>query len=362
MQNDRLNKLDAWRAICCLGVLWIHCWHLNNSIPLNLFGVNLFKLLSIFGNGVDFFFVISGFCMYYFYIGKLENINFKAYKNFIISRIYRIYPAFTISLVVYLIYLKTGNNFLQNLELFFLNILQLQNISNVYEISSHLWSISVEWQFYLLFPFILYFNFKTNSFAKYIIILTVILSSFGVYTIIINEQFDYFILARFSEFAAGLLVGYYYKHKYSFTHNRVYSYILAIFFLFFGRGIITDQVLHSLNSRVIYALLKVFGYAFMTSGFAYLLLLSLSSNNIKNTILDFKPLVFIGKISYSFYLWHGIVVSIVWICFSNFGVMKNISLEINLILQFLLSVLLTTPIAYLSYLLFERNIKYKWKN
>lgn len=108
MQKDRLNKLDSWRAVCCLGVLWIHCWHLNNSIPLNVLGFNVFKSLSIFGNGVDFFFVISGFCMYYFYVSKLEKLNLKAYKNFIISRVYRIYPAFIVALIVLFNLLKVG--------------------------------------------------------------------------------------------------------------------------------------------------------------------------------------------------------------------------------------------------------------
>lgn len=362
MHKERLNKLDAWRAVCCLGVLWIHCWHLNNSIALNFLGFNVFKFLSIFGNGVDFFFVISGFCMYYFYVSKLEKLNFKAYKNFIISRVYRIYPAFIVALIVYLIYLKWDANFFNSLYLFILNILQLQNVSNVYEISSHFWSISLEWQFYLLFPFILYFNFKANSFIKYIIILTIVLVLFGVYTLTVNSQFDYFILARFSEFAVGLIAGYYYKHNTFNIGSRYLSYFIALFALFFGRIIITEQVLNFYNSSTIYALLKVFGYTFMTGGFAFLLYLSLTSIDSKLKILEFKPLVFIGRISYSFYIWHALVVSLIWIWFSEIDLLNQLNVVLSLILQFLISILITTPIAYISYLLFEKNIRYKWEN
>lgn len=261
----------------------------------------------------------------------------------------------------YLIYLKWDGNIFNSLNLLFLNILQLQNISSVYEISSHFWSISLEWQFYLLFPFILYFNFKTDSFIKYIIILTVVLILLGVYTLTVNSQFDYFILARFSEFAVGLIVGYYYKHNTLHIGNRYLSYFIAFFALFLGRIMITDQVLSLYNSPIVYALLKVLGYMFMSGGFAFILYLSLTSIYSKNNILDFKPLVFIGRISYSFYLWHGLVVSLIWFWFPKFDFFAGLNNEVSLILQFLISILFTTPIAYISYTLFEKNIKYKWE-
>lgn len=181
MSNFRLNKLDAWRAICCIGVLWIHCWHLNNSLSISIFGINFAKPLSIIGNGVDFFFVISGFCMYYFYINKLDKINMQSYGSFILSRAYRILPSFLVALVVYSFTLNLDIYSFERLKLIIINLLTLQNFSSAYEISSHFWSIAVEWHFYIVFPFIVFINLKQRNFLNYIILLTIFISLIGVF-------------------------------------------------------------------------------------------------------------------------------------------------------------------------------------
>ncbi len=361
MLNNRLDRLDSWRAICCLGVLWIHCWHLNSSVPITIAGVNVAKILSIVGNGVDFFFVISGFCIYYFYINKLKIINLKTYSNFILSRFYRIIPAFFISIVIYAFIDKYDGDILYTLRLIFLNLFTLQNFSVDYEISSHFWSIAVEWHFYLLFPLLLYFNLKSNHFVAFLFATTLLISFLGVLLLILNNRNDIQLPIRFGEFSMGILLAYFYRIK----ENRKFSFkylILGFLLLFMGRLLNTDFALHYFNSDWMYAILKISGYIIMTAGFAILLYFTIDNNTKIFKFLTWKPLNFIGKISYSFYLWHSLSISIVWYFFHKLNIIKTLSPVLSVIAQFLVCVIITIPIAYLSYYFIEQKFKYNAKN
>ncbi len=361
MLENRLDRLDTWRAICCLGVLWIHCWHLNASDPIVIAGVNFAKLFSIVGNGVDFFFVISGFCIYYFYINKLKIINAKTYSRFIYSRFYRIIPAFFISIVVYAFLFKLDNGIINAVRLVLLNLFMLQNFSVDYEISSHFWSIAVEWHFYFMFPLLLYFRFKSNNIILYLSIITILISIVGVLLLKWDAKYDTQLPVRFVEFSMGIILAYYYRIKGSIEFNYRYIF-LGILLLLMGRLFNTDFALHYFNSEWMYAIIKISGYAIMTAGFAILLYFTIDNKSTIFNFLTWKPLNFIGKISYSFYLWHSVSISIVWYYFHKLNLIYMLSPVLSVITQFLFCVAITIPIAYLSYHFIERKFKYNAKD
>jgi peptidoglycan/LPS O-acetylase OafA/YrhL len=360
MSANRLDRLDSWRAICCLGVLWIHCWHLNASLPIVILGLNIVKPFSILGNGVDFFFVISGFCMYYFYINKINKPSLQVYKDFILSRVYRILPAYLFSLVAYTLILKSEWSYFKMIGLVLANMIFIQNFSPSLEIWSHFWSIAVEWHFYLIFPIILYLNFNKNVFVKYFIVLTSIITLLGIYILSLDKINDLQLPVRFVEFAMGILMAYYYKSKNIQSVNKYFQLIIAFVLLFMGRMLNVDSILNFSNSAILYSIIKVSGYAIMTAGFALLLYLTIDYGSNIFKFLEWKPLVFIGRISYSFYLWHGIVVYYVWYYYTQYNQMLQINLISGWLLQFIISVIITIPIAYLSYYFLEKTIKYKW--
>lgn len=361
MSNFRLNKLDAWRAICCIGVLWIHCWHLNNSLPISIFGINLAKPLSIIGNGVDFFFVISGFCMYYFYTNKLDKINMQSYGSFILSRAYRILPSFLVALVVYSFTLNLDIYSFERLKLIIINLLTLQNFSSAYEISSHFWSIAVEWHFYIVFPFIVFINLKQKNFITYLSIITIILSLIGVVLLTRNKYYDLQLPVRFVEFSVGIVLAYFYKKANSIKIS-ITNIFIGILLLFIGRLLNVDSVLHYTDSSWIYSITKISGYFLMTSGFALLLYYSISDNSRSFLFLNWKPLVFVGRISYSFYLWHSLALVTSWLLFNNLNWTTIFTPVQSLLLQFTLSFFLTIPISYLSFIFIEKRFKYSAKN
>ena len=145
--------INALRAIAVLSVIFYHYQ---------------FPFLSGGFAGVDIFFVISGFLMSKLILTGLEKQVF-SYPAFLWRRIQRIVPALLflillVSLTGFLIYfpwdLKASSiNALGSL-FFYSNILYLHtasyfDASSALNIYLHTWSLSVEFQFYLLYPLLL---------------------------------------------------------------------------------------------------------------------------------------------------------------------------------------------------------------
>ena len=146
-------EIDGIRAIA---VLLVFFYHLD---------IEFFKFGYL---GVDIFFVISGYLITAL---LLKNINQKFFfLNFYIRRIRRLVPALVIvllftSLFTFLIYipydlrdfgqsLVATITFLSNI-LFFIESDYFDNLSKVKPLL-HTWSLSVEEQFYLFFPFLIF--------------------------------------------------------------------------------------------------------------------------------------------------------------------------------------------------------------
>lgn len=142
--------------------------------------------------GVDIFFVISGFLMTSILVKGLESASF-SFLKFYLSRAIRIIPAlFSVCLVLMLLgwfillpidYAKLAKHVSASLH-FFSNHVYLKE-SGYFDTDAfakallHTWSLSVEWQFYLLLPVLLTVIYKLKSSRKllvYLYILGIILS------------------------------------------------------------------------------------------------------------------------------------------------------------------------------------------
>lgn len=119
-------------------------------------------------SGVDVFFVISGFLMAGIVVGGLQKQNFSL-GNFYLARARRIIPAL---LVLVLVLLAVGWFLLMPSDykvlgrharesLLFTSNMQYLSEAGYFDVASHekwllhTWSLSVEWQFYLLYPLVL---------------------------------------------------------------------------------------------------------------------------------------------------------------------------------------------------------------
>ena len=353
---NRLDQLDGLRAFAALGVLWIHTWTLFGNPNYKIWYIDISKILAIGGNGVDFFFVISGFCMYYFYGAK--NVSLSFYKKYFIKRYLRIAPAFYLCLI-FILFLKL--NIIHDLAEWsaklLANLFFVQNIIPNTGISAHFWSIAVEIHFYIILP-ILIWCFKKYGFLKTFIIfliLSFVLGGLLLQFYPLNRSIlHYQITIRLPQFLCGILAGYLVLNKDIFSMKQkkyLYSTISILFgviLMYFFRFFLTDGILK--NYATYYGLLKMIGLTFMTFGFMIILVnVIINPSSLVAKILSSKFLSFLGRISYSFYLWHIIVIVNINSLMQPF----NIQGMKGACICFFISIFILIPISYISYRFIE---------
>jgi len=294
------GDIDGLRAIAVLSVI---IFHINAKwIPGGFLGV-------------DIFFVISGYLITLILTKEVASTNKINITNFYKRRIKRIIPALLFVLIP---------TFIVGLLLFAPdNILSLSksmiwsffSAANIYFFSSidigyfatgsselpllHLWSLGVEEQFYILWPFVVLFLLRyTGSIKKQFIITSIlfILSLIWAQSMIVsNHSFAYYMLpTRAWELLAGSMVALL-VHS-GFKPKRINSEIMGLLGLV---SIILSLIFVTESDPVpgIAALPVIIGAAL-------LILSGISYRTLVGRFLSFKFFVAIGLVSYSAYLWH----------------------------------------------------------
>ena len=142
--------LDGLRGVAILLVIIYHNFNFINQ--------------SQFGwLGVDLFFVLSGFLITTILLNDAGSPHFL--KNFFIRRILRIFPLYFLCLIIFLILFPFLGLYKKELSFFIANQwwlwTYLQNwlyslfLTDDAKMLTHLWSLAVEEQFYLIWPFII---------------------------------------------------------------------------------------------------------------------------------------------------------------------------------------------------------------
>lgn len=284
------NDIQGLRA---LAFILVFIFHLNlNWLPGGFLGV-------------DLFFVLSGYLITSITVSDIDTGKF-SFVNFFRKRVKRIVPAYfilllSITLIGIYIYIYTDfYTFFRSLRysVIFLSNLIFSEGDSYFGASLsenpflHTWSLSIEMQFYLILPFII-FIFKKHLKIIFIsiILFFVIYSSYNIY-FLGNKSLMYFSLgARIPEFLVGSLYAILFKKHIDFGRKK--NNIIAFVSLFI---FILCTFLISENSKF-----PGFLALFPIISIANLLVLN---NNLISKIFSNKILVKIGEYSYSLYLWH----------------------------------------------------------
>lgn len=306
--NNHIDEIDGLRAVAVISVI---LFHLKASLLPGGF------------SGVDVFFVISGYVV----CGSLAKQNFSDFWKFILDfyarRILRIYPALVTCLVVTTILqvlfvpqswlsqasVKTGLFAFLGLSNFALIWFNDGYFSPRVEFNAftHTWSLAVEEQFYLLFPILFYVwikGFKSNTFIggvykNLILILLLASSLIAIFQTSSDPDKAYYLLpSRFWELAAGaLLYILHFQKKLVSSTKSVNEITIALGLILIMLGFIYA----SPNKFPFpWALMPVLGTLLTING-----VVSTSDNKpFLNSLLNNKWIVYIGKLSFSLYLWH----------------------------------------------------------
>lgn len=312
---------------------------------------------------MDIFFVISGFLITGIIITEIQQNSFSL-KQFYTRRIKRIYPAFItvmalVSFIASAIFIYNDFNKLRKtieLAIAFLSNFYLGLTQGYFDLSAnenpvlHIWSLAVEEQYYLIFPLILILAYKKFREIKVLFIITLILffillaTSFvsaNFYKEVLHQPNIYYLSnLRFPELLVGSLLAIYHNLSNKVQLSRQISNILAIL-----STLLLFSCLFLMNNDIAY----IPGITLILPCiFTALIIHTTSQNNIVKLCLSNKAIVFIGKISYSLYLYHWIFIAFAYYITGEKQI-NNQSIAIVIVLTIIFSVL--------SYYLIEQPIR-----
>ena len=238
--------IDGLRAIAVISVIF---YHADNSI-------NNLKILSGGFVGVDIFFVISGFLITSIILKELNNTGSFSFKDFYKRRIKRIIPVLLLVFVttfpfIWLFFIPSSFiDFSKSLfsSLFFVSNHHFYLSGELYDTENsllkpllHTWSLSIEEQYYIIFPlvFTVVFKFFKNHLLKVFVLLFLISFLSMIYIFQKNESLAFFsFFTRFWELLLGSITAILYTQKKKITnfHHNIYSILgllMIIFSIFF---------------------------------------------------------------------------------------------------------------------------------
>jgi len=319
------NYLTFGRGIAILAVV---SGHYLQSQQIEISNNNFI----IFSFGVPLFFIISAISL---------TISFEERKEsklkFYIRRFFRIAPMYYFAIIIY-----NYNN--HNLQIFSL-LSNIFFIHGFYPLGNNNvvpggWSIATEMTFYIIFPFILPFIKGTN----YVYLIISVLICFIFYyifekSIIISNNLEFSLIL--SNTIGPLIIFYlslFFLLKKIFNNKKNKLFIMMSFFLIY---FLSNENLISLKI-INFQMTRLF---LLTAGlFIFLIIIKdLKFTNTKNFIF------YLGKYSYSMYIFHWLIFSTV-INQENIALIKNIIVnsQISLIIIFIIALLLTFLIAWIS--------------
>jgi peptidoglycan/LPS O-acetylase OafA/YrhL len=261
--------------------------------------------------GVDLFFVLSGFLITEILLKTVGGKNYL--KRFYLKRILRIFPLYYSVLIICIILLPRVPALHDNLKYYVDNQLwlwaYLQNWLFILKTPEntnflvHFWSLAVEEQFYLLWPFIILWIRKPKP-------LLILVSIFLIFVVCLRiwlwlnhvEILNYFNPYTFTR-VDGICVGCMLALIKAINFNIIKKYS-SLFVLSLAALNFVFYFLNKANSYS-FPYLPFFGYTSFAMVFALFIYEAITENNkIINFIFTLPPLKFLGKISYGFYIFH----------------------------------------------------------
>lgn len=369
----RIRGLDGLRALAALGIFLWHAWiqagHPQAEFDVGTWGSVRLESLALLGGyvGVALFFVLSGFLLSQVFWRELLGGSPVRLGEYVRRRFLRIYPAYfavvLIMTLVDLIYPPIHFNVVNTVS----HLLLLHNLTEgtIYGISGPLWYVATASQLYAGLPliFLVLKRLWKQGMAPVYLLLGLFIMS-GAVGVLVYVTAN-LVLARIpvdptliaiegrvllhspitnlAPFCAGIAIGYLHMVHSLPIAAREYCPRRWEFALYLTTLVAPSLSLLTLRLcgrwspvgwPVIPLLMAalVFGVSRSTRPWGLA------------TVLEFAPLRFLGKISYSFFLWHSYVIAVVW---------DRLLPGYGVIARAVCAIMITGAVACLSYQVLE---------
>lgn len=350
-----LNVLTSFRFIAALLVF---VWHTH------IFA-GMFDVYQLGYVGVGFFYLLSGFILTYVYFFKLRHFNIGAIKKFYFARVAKLYPVHILTFIIAIpLYISSVQVLFPEHTTIKVIGAALSNLTLIqawfptngvhFSFNGVAWSISVELFYYALFPFLILLIARYRSLLTIKRIVSIMIVLWVLVTILFLTQQSYvddwklyiFPLARLVDFVIGILLGMIFiQAKQSrraqrliettrFTRLEVASVLVVI-----AAIAVSPLLPQSLR----------FGLWMMPFLVCMICIFSFQRGLISK-MLSYKPFVFLGEISFSFYMIHQLIIRYVTLL----GISDTVSI--------LLSLSLSIGLSSVLYLLYEEPLRLKLRH
>lgn len=333
----RLIQLDALRAFAVLGVILHHSVHWSGGVPLGPYAVRLFFVLSGF--------LITGILLRAREKSADRNRGYTI-RSFYARRFLRIFPVYYAALAVLILLGQPEIGETVGWHVSYLsNVLASRADVDIQPIWGHLWSLSVEEQFYLLWPALVLFLprrwlpaafLSAVAFGPAFRLFAGV--NYGVKPAVYLTPgcLDSLGLGAFLAWLAS-------RQKWERTRDSFCRWALFAGMLLIAA---TAASVHWDISWRLWLLARDLGPALV-----FCWLVNRAANGFQGwpgKLLEYRPLVYVGTISYGMYLFHNFIP---WLCQT-----MNLALPGHGFTRFLVLAPLTTALAAASWHLFEKPL------
>jgi peptidoglycan/LPS O-acetylase OafA/YrhL len=345
--SGRIIEIDTFRAWAILSVLFFH--YFKEFFPG---GGSFFR----FGwSGVDLFFVISGFVLYLQVIRSYARGGKTDYARYLRNRALRIIPVYYASLFATVLLFGRDKLFTPGF-LMHLSFLHIFDYKVAMSIQPLYWTLGVEAQFYL-FLIVAAGIFSGRSGC---VSLAVITALSLIYRYAVSAAFGFTdrgvllmiqLPGRFPEFCCGIFLAKLYLGEDLWERMRGRMGRLGPLFLAGGILYIVLARLWLSGGDEIFndVLISTVFHPLVGLSFSLMMLPLMALPEKMTSLMRLKPLVFVGLISYSIYVWHMFIIMFL----NRYADLKDAAMRAGL--KMLLALAATLVFSTLSYYLIERT-------
>lgn len=359
--SKHFPQLDGLRGIAILMVLVYHFVAIS-PLPVTTFEKMVFILAKSGWIGVDLFFVLSGFLISGILIAAKDKENY--FVNFYVRRILRIFPLYYLVLLVFFVVVPLSVDklapqlqIMKENQIWFWTYLAnwCVAINGDFNKTSggYFWSLAVEEQFYIVWPFIVYI-FSVTNFRKICVGLFIFCFCLRNLLLLNGVSTTSVYAATFTHMD-GLLIGSwlstvaidpFFTEKIRPLLNRAALYafaILVVIVIYQGTFFFWDTLVAS------------FGYTLLSIIFASILFESVLNNTKLNILFNTVFFKDIGKYSYAMYLIHVPVSKGLKSLFFNSEYIIILPLILKWFVFVVVASVITYFISYISWNVFEKH-------